>query len=264
MNNRDNQIMNNKSTVPISVVMSVYNYPKYPVRGIESTLAQSFHDFEFIIIDDGSDKKSNEILRKYVCLDKRIKLFVNEKNLKLGTSLNRGISEAKGAYIARADSNIDYHPDRLKLQLNFLEQNKQIDVVGSNFYWATEGKAEHHLIKLPQMHEDIVKQLSKGNCLCHPSVMFRKESLIPFGPYKEGFGKAQDYYLWMKARNKIKFYNMQESLLTKWHRKNMRNNRLIEYFINDLKIRILGIRTSPNPLVDIFYLPRSINYFLQL
>jgi len=252
-----------KSNPRISVVMSVYNCDNYPIRGIESTLNQNFQEFEFIIIDDGSEKKTKKLLEKYSKSDDRIKIITNEKNIKLASSLNRGIKIARGEYIARADVNINYDVMRLEQQYDFLEKHLDIDILGSNFYWATVGKIEIRKIMLPEKHLEISRKLSRGNCICHPSVMFRKEKLVPFGPYKEGFGKPEDYYLWMQVRSKLKFYNLQEPLLTKWHRSNPWNDRLLDYFVNDIRIRLMGFKTSSNVLRDLFYFPRCIKCLFQ-
>ncbi len=253
-----------KKSVLVSVVLSIYNFDRYPIKGIETILDQSYTDFEFIIVDDGNNYSTREILFKYAESDNRIILLHNEKNLKLASSLNKGIREASGKYVARADANVDYHESRLQKQINFLDNYPEIDVVGSNFYWATEGKEGQKYIKLPETNKEIIIKLSSVNCMCHPSVMYRREKLIRFGPYKEGFGKAEDYYLWMKARKDLQFYNIQEPLLIKWHRANPWKDKLFEYFINDIKIRVMGMKTSPNPIIDILFFPRCLNYFFQL
>lgn len=248
----------------ISVVMSIYNFNRYPIRGIETTLDQSFTDFEFIIIDDGSDQKTKKVLAKYAEHDSRIRLLANDRNMKLSSSLNRGIRIAKGKYIARADANVEYDRSRLKRQHEYMEDHGDVDVLGSNFFWATEGRTEAKPIVLPEKHEEIVQTLSKGNCICHPSVFFRKDRLVHFGPYREGFGKGQDYNLWLRTRRTLKFHNYQEPLLVKWHRSNAWDNKLVEYCFNDVRNRIVGLKTSPNPIKDILYFPRCIKYFLQI
>ena len=204
-----------KKSVLVSVVLSIYNFDRYPIKGIETILDQSYTDFKFIIADDGNSDNTREILIKYAESDRRIMLLHNGKNLKLASSLNKGIREANGKYIARADANIECHKSRLQKQINFLENHPEIDVLGSNFYWAINGKQGQKYIKLPETNKEIIRKLSRANCTCHPSVMYRKEKLIQYGPYKEKFGKAEDYYLWMKARKNLQFYNIQEPLLIK-------------------------------------------------
>ena len=253
-----------KQSVLVSVVLSIYNFDRYPIKGIDTILNQSYTDFEFIIVDDGNNNITKEILCKYAKSDDRIILLHNEKNLKLASSLNKGIHKANGKYIARADANIDYYESRLQKQINFMENHPEIDVVGSNFFAATEGRVRQKYIKMPETNKKIIRKLSRVNCICHPSVMYRKEKLMQFGPYKEGFGKAEDYYLWMKARKDLQFYNIQEPLLIKWYRANPWKDKLFEYFINDIKIRAMGIKTSPNPIIDILFFPRCLNYFFRL
>lgn len=248
----------------VSVVMSVYNVNQYPIRGIETIIDQNFTDFEFIIIDDGSDQETRKILEKYAEHDCRIKLLVNDRNIKLASSLNRGIRVAKGNYIARADANIDYHEKRLEKQLGFMGEHPDIDILGSNFLWATEGKIGQRSISLPEKHQKIVRALSKGNCICHPSVIFKKNRLMNFGPYQEGFGKGEDYHLWIRTRKNLKFHNLQEPLLLKWHRAEPWKDKLLEYFINNIRTRISGMKTSPNLFKDIFYFPKCLSCFLSL
>lgn len=264
MDRNNAQLTQSTDRVKVSVVMSIYNFSRHFIRGIESTLKQSYSDFEFIIVDDGSDKQTKEISRRYAESDKRIQLFINEKHMKLASSLNRGVQKAKGVYIARADANIDYHRDRIKKQVDFMENHPDVDVLGSNFYWAIEGKSTIELVVLPESHQQIIQSLSRVNCICHPSVVFRKDRLLPFGPYKEGFGKCQDYYLWMKTRKSVRFHNIQEPLLVKWHRENPWKNRVLEYFFNDIRSRIAGLKTSPQPIKDAFYFYRCFKYFFQI
>jgi glycosyltransferase involved in cell wall biosynthesis len=251
-------------SIKVSVVLSVYNFKAYPVRGIETILEQSYSDFEFIIMDDGSDQQTKKILNKYAKSDSRIILLVNDSNLKLASSLNRGIREARGEYIVRADANIDYRRDRIEKQVEFMEGHPDVDVLGSNFFWSIEGQNERKLILLPESHPLIARSLSRSNCICHPSVLYRKERLIPYGPYKDGFGKGQDYYLWMKTRKKLTFHNLQEPLLVKWHRANPWEDKLWEYFINNIRSRIVGMKTSYNPLIDLLNFPRAIQPILQI
>ena len=108
----------------ISVVMPTYNASKYVSEAIESTLKQSFFDFEFIIVDDGSTDNTREIIRSYD--DNRIKLVENEHNF-IG-SLNKGLELAGGKYIARMDADDIMHIDRLKIQYSIMEAKPEIDI----------------------------------------------------------------------------------------------------------------------------------------
>src|SRR5688500_15226048 len=117
----------------ISVVMSAYNSDKYIAKAIESILNQTFKDFEFIIINDGSKDESLKIIKRYGKKDKRIVLIDNKKNLGLIKSLNKGLKIAKGKYIARMDSDDIAMPQRFKIQLDYLDKNRNIFLVGTSF-----------------------------------------------------------------------------------------------------------------------------------
>src|SRR6476646_1873373 len=115
---------------PISVVMAVYNSEQTAPESIESILQQTFSDFEFIIVDDGSTDSTGEILHAYARLDNRIKLYTQE-NLGLIASLNRHCRLAKGRYIARMDADDVSSPDRFEKQFGFLEAHPEIGVLGT-------------------------------------------------------------------------------------------------------------------------------------
>ena len=248
----------------VSVVMSVHNFKKTPMRGIETMLSQSMRDYEFILIDDGSEGDTKSLLEDYARRDSRIKLVVNEKRLRLASSLNKAVGFAQGKYIARADVNIDYHPDRLKKQIDFLISNSNVDIVGSNFYWGIEGDQKLGEIVFPKEHIDIVRRLSRSCCICHPSVVFVKDRLVPYGPYKEGYGRVQDYNLWMRSRGEMKFHNIQAFLLTKWLRPNpWRELSRIECLKGNIRSRISGFATSTCIYRDIFYFPLTFMYLIN-
>ena len=105
----------------VSVLMAVYNGEKYLLEAIESILNQTYTNFEFLIINDGSTDSTEEIILSYS--DQRIRYIKNEQNLKLIASLNKGLDLAKGKYIARMDADDISLPDRLEKQVNFLERN---------------------------------------------------------------------------------------------------------------------------------------------
>ena len=113
----------------ISVIMSVYNGMPYLQEAVKSILNQTYKDFEFIIVDDASTDDSLKYLKGIN--DKRIKILSNEKNLGLAVSLNKALNAARGEYIARMDADDISKPERLHIQLNFMELNPQIDICGS-------------------------------------------------------------------------------------------------------------------------------------
>jgi glycosyltransferase involved in cell wall biosynthesis len=111
--------------------MPVYNGERYLDEAINSILSQSFTNFEFVIVDDGSDDRSWEIMQSFN--DSRIRFERNERNMGLIAALNRGIKLAKGEYIARMDCDDVSLPARLKMQVMFLDTNQDIGMVGTDF-----------------------------------------------------------------------------------------------------------------------------------
>jgi len=194
----------------ISVIMSVYNGENYLKESIESILSQDFKNFEFLIVDDGSNDKSYTILKGYAKNNKRIKIFKNNDNLGLTKSLNLLLNHAKAPYIARMDSDDISLPTRLSKQYKFLSQNKDIFLVGTRaFNINSKGKIISHPI-LPTNSIEISDTLPKINCIHHPTIMFRNEGYS----YREKFIYAQDYDFYLNLLSAEKnFYNLKEPLL---------------------------------------------------
>ncbi|GIM30243.1 glycosyl transferase [Clostridium polyendosporum] len=179
----------------ISVVMSTYNERiEWIKKTIDSILIQTFSNFEFIIILDKPDNKELEdFILSYK--DKRIIFVKNEKNLGLVKSLNKGISLAKGKYIARIDADDIAASNRLKEQYDFLENNIDIVLVGSNAYRIGEND-EFLYYKKYLMEEDffISKALNYRNIFFHPSLMYRTDIIKSIGCYRD-IPLAEDYDL---------------------------------------------------------------------
>lgn len=190
----------------ISVLMPVYNTKEVYLRAsIESVLSQTFTDFEFIIVNDGSTNNAEEVILSYK--DSRIK-YVKQENQGIVGALNNGWSKASGKYIARMDSDDIAYPERFAKQVKFLEENPEYSLVGS---WAKIIPSKK-IIKLPQ---DIKIMDLLADCMfIHPSIMFRKADFEKFNlQYETGFEYAEDYCLYARAVKYLKMTNLQEVLL---------------------------------------------------
>jgi len=197
----------------ITVLMSAYNGEGYLKETIESILNQTFTDFEFLIIDDGSTDKTANILKEYKNKDKRIKIVTNKKNLGLTRSLNKGLKFSKGEYIARMDGDDVSCFQRLKKQLGFIKKNK-CSVVGS---WAAlinqSGKIVGHNRK-PNSYFFIKWGLLFGsNPFPHPSAFFKKEAILKVGGYNKKFDFSQDLDLWSRLSKRYKIGILEEKLI---------------------------------------------------
>lgn len=194
----------------LSVVMSVYNGERHIEAAIKSVLAQTYQNFEFIIIDDASTDQTPEILRDLE--DPRIRLHRNRTNLGLTKSLNKGISYAKGTYIARMDADDISLPHRFDAQVTFLENNAGHALVGSSYYQIDDDGQIVSLVEVTSRSSAIQKALKKQNCFAHGSVMMRKGAFIDVGGYDEDFEFSQDYDLWIRIGEKYKLGNIEEPL----------------------------------------------------
>lgn len=163
----------------VSVVMPVFNAEKYLRESIESILSQTFETFEFIIINDGSNDDSVEIINSYN--DKRI-VLIDQENTGLPTALNNGIKIAKSKYIARMDADDISLPIRLKEQYDYLEKNNNVIAVGTHANIIDMDGNYVCNSRKSLSNEEICKNFPETPFI-HPSVMFRKEMYLKAGGY---------------------------------------------------------------------------------
>ena len=184
-----------KNKPKISVIMPNYNGEEYLVEAIESILHQTFKNFEFIIIDDGSTDNSMNIIKRYAKRDKRIKLLVNKHNLGIIRTLNRGLRIARGKYIARMDSDDISLSNRFEIQYNFLENNPDIFLIGTSFRYINEKGRILYTFKVNYSPEKIKTDCWKKSLIHHPTVMFHNEAGIF---YREKAIFCEDRDLWLR------------------------------------------------------------------
>ena len=205
--------MNDHKNPEISVVMAVYNGEEYIEDAIDSILKQSFADFEFIIINDGSTDNSLYIIQTYMATDDRIIVISNE-NKGLPASLNEGIALAKGKYIARMDADDISFFDRFQKQYEFMENHPEVGVCGSSALLLGKKSSKQYIMRHPKKHESLTVRLLFSVCFIHPTVIIRKCILDNLDyVYNTDFKNSQDYELWARLVDKTKFHNLQEPLL---------------------------------------------------
>lgn len=193
-----------------SIILPAYNAEKYIAKSISSILNQTYKNFELIIIDDGSTDNTLKEVNKFN--DSRIKIIKNEENLGLPKTLNKAIYLSKGKYIARADADDEWiDKDKLKRQINFLEENPKYALVGTGAICVDKnGKYLYKYLK-PKTNKKIKKTILGYNCFIHSSVVFKKSIAKEVGLYSEDdidINVAQDYSLWLKLGVKWKLYNL--------------------------------------------------------
>lgn len=257
----------------VSVILTSYNHAKYLREAIDSTLNQTFTDFELIVWDDASTDNSWEIIQSYT--DARIKAFRNEKQSLARYGMNKAIQEvACGDYIAIHHSDDAWLPEKLEKQVAFLDANPNIGavfsdllVMGENGELLPEDTHSHQkLFAQPNRsrHEWLNHFFYKGNALAHPSVLIRKQCYSTCGMYRFGFPVA-DYDMWVRLCMRYEIYVLPEKLTKFRVRDNEANlsanrpaSRLKGYFQWLQILRNYRTIISRDELLKIF--PEAVSY----
>ncbi len=194
----------------VTVLMPVYNGGPYLAESIQSVLQQTFTDFEFLIIDDGSTDESVAIVQKFN--DPRIQLIRNDMNQGLVTSLNKGMGLALGEYVARMDADDVCLPERLALQVAFMDAHREIGICGS---WVEVlGEPYGQILRYPTDPDVLKCSQLFGPALAHPSVMIRRDLLkVTKLLYDPSYKHAEDFELWVRASEYTSLANIGKILL---------------------------------------------------
>lgn len=239
--------MANVMSVPkVTVLMSIYNGEQFLGEAIRSILAQTFRDFEFLIIDDGSSDKSVELVRSFH--DSRIRLIENGVNRGLVFSLNYGMELARSEYVARMDCDDISVATRLSKQTDFMQAHPEIVVCGSAISIFGD---EHHRRRYPETDELIRARMLFESPFAHPTVMFRRARFLELGlSYREEATSAEDYDLWVRLPDTCKTYNLAEPLVR--YRLHLTQTSKVSqsrqlHYSNHLRLQLLNDLGIENP-----------------
>lgn len=236
---------------------------------LSSVRDQSFINFECIVIDESTNQEVAEACSKFCEDDPRFIYIHPEKRLGLAASLNMGIQKAKGALIARFDSDDICHLDRLSKQVNFFNMNPEVSVLGSAIEIIDEGGKLISFRAYPLSHANIEKKFVFSSALAHPAVMFRKKILDEGDRvYDPSFIFSEDLDLWLRLLNKgVKFANLSDALVQyRQHHTNRHKN----HWKFNIKARLSNI-SRPYPIRKLIgisgiwvwsHLPRGLQQFL--
>lgn len=197
----------------VSVVMPVYNAEKYLREAIDSILNQTFKNFEFVVVNDASTDSSKSILESY---GRALSVFEHPSRMGVSTSLNLGVMHSLGEYVARMDADDMSHEKRLEVQVRFMDNNRDLFVLGGRFLSMSEDmKSIVWENKVELDHDEIKKTLKERNCMGHPTVMIRRKLFEKIGGYDESPARrhVEDYDLWVRAIPRFKFANLPGNLL---------------------------------------------------
>lgn len=238
----------------VSIVLPVYNAEKYLYECLNSIVAQTFKNWELIIINDGSTDNSEKIIHVFIASVSTFNevIYVPLEHKGLPFCLNKGIGLARGKYIARMDSDDVMLENRLQEQIYFMENNPDVGVLGSYAMEIDENGEEISLIKEPVENSKIKNALNYSCPIIHPTVIMQKE-LLEVNLYKELYPNPEDIDLWWRLENLTIFRNLDIVLL----KKRFHNKQITQ------KSRIFKIR------LEIIFIKRSLknnnfNVFLNL
>lgn len=183
----------------VSVLMPVYNGNRYLRESVDSILNQTFTDFEFLIVDDGSTDNTWEILREYADRDQRVKLFKNEDNIGLIKSLNKGLNLARGAYIARQDADDVSLPERFEKQATVLDKQPEVILASCDIEIIdSEGNLTGKLQRSCDPKLVAWYLIFHNRIAGHSQVMFRRKPVLDLGGYSQINSYSEDYELWCR------------------------------------------------------------------
>lgn len=191
--------------------MPNYNGQRFIKLAIESILSQTYSNFEFLIIDDGSTDGSIEIIKSFK--DKRIKLVAHNENLGLTKRLNEGLSAIKTESVARMDTDDIAKPDRLLKQIEYMNAHPTTILLGCNYEKIDENGKKIWTSNFPIEHSQISKSIISKNPFSHSCFFFRRKEIAEVGSYDQNFKYSQDYELALKITAKYKTHNLPDVLM---------------------------------------------------
>lgn len=199
----------------VSVIVTCFNSERFIEQAINSILSQSYPNFELIIFDDCSNDSTYEILKNFSTQDKRIKIFRNTSNLGIAKTKNLALQHTNGKYIALMDHDDVSHEDRLKLEVEFLEQNKDYAAIGTQIQVIDENNQIIYTRQYPTTHNNVLDLITVSSPICNPSALIRTEHFKRVGfKYDEMSPGTEDYDLWFRLASKYKLVNLDKTLFS--------------------------------------------------
>jgi glycosyltransferase involved in cell wall biosynthesis len=198
----------------VSVVMPVYNGEEHLEPAVESILNQTFRELELLIIDDGSTDRTPVLLQDWARRDARVRVH-RQNHSGIVAALNRGCGLARSPYLARMDADDIAFPDRLAMQVSFLDEHVGVALVGGSVEYIFEGRGMK-VWRVPTAPSQIASRLLAGkHCFVHPTVVMRADAFAAVGGYRAPFELAEDYDLWLRMGERFDLANLEDTVLAK-------------------------------------------------
>lgn len=196
---------------PLTVLMPVYNGAAYLSGSVESILGQSYGEFRFVIVDDGSEDDTPDLLAAYQARDERVRVIRNDRNLGLTRSLNKALSLTEGEWVARMDCDDVSLPGRFAAQTAFFERHPEAAMVGVAWKeMSADLERTIRVMRPPTEYDRIRRRILAHNVFCHSAVMMRRAPVMASGGYNERDVYSQDYDLWLRVVARYPVANLRE------------------------------------------------------
>lgn len=231
----------------LTVFTPFYDDTRYIEETIASVLSQSFHDFEYLLINDGPREQADAIEKTFA--DSRLRIITNSARLGLSGSRESGLREARGELIAFIDSDDVCEPGRFEAQVAFLDSHPDHVAVGTALRFIDEASKTIGSRVYPETDGEIRKRLVRVNCIAQPSVMARRAALIDAGGYTQAFPMAEDYDLWLRVARRGKLHNLpQQFVAYRIHGRSGKFRRLRPALKDTTRLKIHALRHYGYPV----------------
>jgi glycosyltransferase involved in cell wall biosynthesis len=223
----------------VSVVMAAYNADNFIAEAVESVLSQTCESLELVVVDDGSTDDTAEILDGFAESDPRIRIL-HQANSGMVAALNVGCRAARGDFIARLDADDVALPNRLEMQVAFLEENPDHGLVGGASIKVDEAGREVARVRYPTTDSDVRRSLPRACPFEHSAVTMRSRAFFRLGGYRPIFGSAADFDLWLRFSERYRLSNLEEPVVLY----RLHPAQLSASAVRDLSIRAVAARRS--------------------
>ncbi len=227
----------------VSVIIPNFNEsPEIIQESLGSISSQLFRDFECIVVDESTDLICSQSCEKFCAGDSRFIYYKPEVRLGLARSLNKALSMARGEWVARFDSDDICHLNRLMLQVEFLEKNKEVDILGGGLEIIDDFGKIIAYRNYPERHDQIEKLMHFTTPLAHPTVIYRRSMVLEAGGYDPSFEYAEDLDLWLRLINRGAIFSNMNSTLVQYRQSSViRDSKHWKY---NLSARIKNLAMS--------------------
>ena len=242
--------------------MAVFNGEQYLTEALDSVFCQTFTDWKLLVIDDGSTDRTPDILAAYAKFENRIRI-VKQANQGQTAALNKGLLLSKGVYLARLDADDTMHPNRLEMQIRFMDEHPEVVLVGTAVNYIDESGTVFNTKYVPCEHEAIQKAARRLNPFFHSSVMFRRAVVSEIGGYNPKYGPAQDYELWIRLLSIGSVANLSQPMVNiRYHDMQMSSSIRKRQIRETIQIRSKAAVRYRFGLMDYIHLCKSVVQYI--